>query len=683
MKKYVFLPIAIVILSFIGCKETQVKHESTGYTPFKKPVTLSTTTEGVEQKSWEHEISTRKEVGEEKKEKIPDEIVYSVEYKKPEPSFHTQEYAGDKIDIAFNFDNAEIKDVLEVTLGQILNLNYILDSRVGGKISLHATGQVYKEELFTMLNTVLNVYNFAIVKDGDIYRVLSKPDARQETNLIIVGDKIPPWSKDVVIQIVPLQYENPKNLNTTLRPFLTNIGNIVTHGDSQFIILIESASNMEKLLTLIKTFDVPFLAGKAIRFYEFKNVDARNVAKDLATLAQSLGGKVGPDGEFNFVPFSDTNKMLVITRTPELLPKVDLWIKNIDVAPVGLDDIPSVYVYKVQHQKAETIVPVLAQIYSEKMTASPKVVGKEQVEALKIVADPKTNAIVIKALKGDYKCLKAIIEAIDATPPQVFIEVLILEVGLESGLDYGTGLRWADGIVSGSSTTKNIGIQALAVNPVNLLGPNLNIRKGNFEVLLDILATNTDTKVLSAPHILVRDEQPASIQVGSQVPILSSAGQQTGTTVTFQQVQYRDTGIILTVTPHIAENDFITLDIKQEVSDAQKTFTGVSDSPTFSTRKAETSLIIKSGHTITLGGIIEQKDEKTVRKVPLLGDIPYLGNLFKSTSIASKRTELIMLITPYIASTAEDADILTDAFQKKLKKIEPLLTQKKDEMEKY
>ena len=688
MKKYILLSLTVFILSFIGCKETQVKKGQTAFSPFKKPVTLSTTTEGVEQKSWEHEISTRKEVVDEKKEKIPDEIVYSAEYKKPEPSFLKQEYAGDKIDIAFNFDNAEIKDVLEVTLGQILNLNYILDSRVGGKISLHATGQVYKEELFTMLNTVLNVYNFAIVKDGDIYRVLSKPDARQEANLVIVGDKIPPWSKDVVIQIVPVQYENPKNLNATLRPFLTSIGNIVTHGDSQFIILIESASNMEKLLTLIKTFDVPFLAGKAIKFYEFKNVDARNVAKDLATLAQSLGGKVGPDGEFNFVPFSDTNKMLVITRTPELLPKVDLWIKNIDVPPVWLDEVPNVYVYKVQHQKAETIVPVLSQIYSEKMTAPPKIVGKEQVEAMKIVADPKTNAIVIKALKSDYKCIKAIIEAIDATPPQVFIEVLIVEVGLNSGLDYGTQWKWADGIRTGSSTTKNMGVSGIPVtydqfgDPAGLVNPSLYLKKGNFEFLLDILATNTDTKVLSAPHILVRDEQPANIQIGNQVPVLSSASQQTGTTVTFQQVQYRDTGIILTVTPHIAENDFITLDIKQEVSDATATITGVNSSPTFSTRKAETSLVIKSGHTISLGGIIEQKDSTSISKIPLLGDIPYLGNLFKTTSITNKRTELVMLITPYIASTAEDADILTDAFQKKLKQIEPLLTQKTDEIEK-
>ena len=663
---------SILVLLVIGCKETQVRQSD--FVPFKKPVTLSTTTEAVEKKPWEYEISPKKEVVEERKEGIPDKFVYPEERKKPEPSLHKPEYTGDKIDVALNFDNAEIKDVLQVILGEILNVNYILDRRVGGTINLHATGQVYKEELLSMLNTLLYVYDFAIIKDGDLYRVLPKAESRQETNIVISGDKIPPWSKEIMIQIVPLQFENPKNLNATLRPFMTGIGNIVTHGDSPYIILIETASNMEKLLTLVKTFDVPFFAGKAVKFYDFKYVDARNMAKDLAAIAQSMGGKVGGEGEFNFVPFSDTNKMLIATRVPELLPKIDLWIKNVDVPPSELEEELKIYVYKVQHQKAETIVPVLTQIYNEKMAAQPKPLGKKQLEAMKIVADSKTNTIVVKALPSDYRGIKAIIEAIDATPQQVFIEVLILEVDLKSNLDYGT--EWS--LKMGSTRLFGLGdIQRTAETPA------ISFAKGNFEILMDILATNSNTKILSAPHILVRDEQPANIQVGSEVPILSSSGQQTGTTVTFEQVQYRDTGIILTVTPHIGENDFVTLEIKQEVSNAEETTTGVSNSPTFSTRKAGTSLVIKSGHTISLGGIIEQKNEKRISKIPLLGDIPFLGNLFKSTSIANKRTELIMLITPYIANDAEEADSLTNAFQKKLKEIEPLITQRVNEVQKY
>jgi len=308
------------------------------------------------------------------------------------------------------------------------------------------------------------------------------------------------------------------------------------------------------------------------------------------------------------------------------------------------------------------------------MYIKPKPLGKKQLEAMKIVADAKTNTIVVKALPTDYRGIKAIIEAIDATPQQVFIEVLILEVDLKSTLDYGT--EWS-----------------LKMRNTNLFGfgdltrtadtPAISFTKGNFEILMDILATNSNTKILSAPHILVRDEQPANIQVGSEVPILTSSGATQGTDVVFEQVQYRDTGIILTVTPHIGENDFVTLEIKQEVSNAETTTTGVSTSPTFSTRKAGTSLVIKSGHTVSLGGIIEQKNEKSISKIPLLGDIPFLGNLFKSTSIANKRTELIMLITPYVANDAEEADSLTNAFQKKLKEIEPLITQRTNEVEKY
>ncbi len=677
MNKRMFLCPVVILFLIIGCKATPTKQSD--YTPFQKPITLSTATEDVEKRAWEYDVSPKKEIPVEKKDgAFVEEFAYPKELKKPEPAIRKPEYTGEKIDIAFNFDNAEIKDVVHVVLSEILNVNYILDKRVGGQINLHATGQVYKEELITMLNALLYVYDFAIIKDGDLYRVLPKPDARPETNIIVIGDKIPAWSKDIIIQIVPLQYENPKDLNNTLRPFMTGIGNIIVHGNSQFLILIEVASNMEKLLTLIKTFDTPFFAGKSVRFYDFKYVDARNMAKDLTTLVQSLGGKVGNEGEINFIPFSDTNKMLVITRSPEFMPKIDLWIKNIDVPPSELDEETRIYVYKVQHQKADTIVPILTQIYNEKMAAQPKFLGKKPLEAMKVVADAKTNSIVIKALPSDYKCIKAIIEAIDATPQQVFIEVMIVEVDISSSLDYGTEWKWNMGNlkVNGLTDSSTGGVTSSAGTPF------MKFSKGNFDILMDILASNSNAKILSAPHLLVRDEQPANIQVGDQVPILSSSGQQSGTTITFEQVQYRDTGIILTVTPHIAENDFITLDIKQEVSDVVKETTESVKSPRFATRKAETSLVVRSGHTISLGGIIKQKDDKTISKVPLLGDIPFLGNLFKSTSISNTRTELMMLITPYIANNPEDADVLTDAFQKKLKEIEPLLSQNRTEIEK-
>jgi len=671
MSKYLLVCFVVFTLFLSGCKEIQLKQ--TDYMPFGKPVSLSTTTGKISEKSWEYEFQQEEQVAseeEKKRKKVPDEIVYPREHKKPEPQLYKPSYTGEKIDITFNFDDAELKEVLHVILGEILNLNYILDKRVGGKINLHATGEVYKDELLSMINTLLYIYNFALVKEGSIYNVIPKAEARRETDIVIYGDKIPKWSKDIVIQIVPLEYENANHLSSTIKKFMTSIGNVITHREAPYLILIDTASTIEKLLTIIKLFDVPFFAGKAMKFYEFKYVDARNISKDLGNLAKSLGAKVGGDGEFNFVPFSDTNKLLVVTTMPELLPQIDLWIKNIDVPPAELEEKMRVYIYKVQHQKAETIVPIITQMYSEQMQAQPEKLGMESVESMKVMSEPETNSIIVKAYPSDYNGIKSIIEAIDATPQQVFIEVLILEVDLKDTLDYGTDWKWS------RNNLELFGLGDLS----RVSGrPSANftntIAKGSFEILMDILATNSDARILSAPHLLVRDEQPASIQVGDEVPILSSSGQESGTTVTFEQVQYRDTGIILTVTPRIAENGFITLDVNQEVSNAQETTTGVSDSPTFSTRQAETSLLIKSGHTISVGGIIEQKNEKSISKIPLLGDIPYLGNLFKLTSISNSRTELIMLITPYIANNAEDADSLTNAFEKKLHKIELLLNQ--------
>lgn len=682
MNKCRFLAGVIILLLSGGCKETQIRQSD--FIPFKAPVTLSTSTEEVEKRPWEFEISPKEAVPGEKHEGISDEFVYKYETKKPEPSIRKSEYTGEKIDITFNFDNAELKDVLQIILGEILNVNYILDKRVAGTINLHATGQVYREELISMLNTLLYVYDFAIMRDGDLYRILPKAETRSETNIVVYGDKIPPYDKSIMIQIVPLQYESPKNLNATLRPFMTSVGNIVTHGEAPFIIIVEVASNMEKLLTLIKTFDMPFFAGKAMKFYDFKYADGKNVAKDLTTLAQSLGAKAGAEGELSFIPFTDSNRILVVTKVPELLPKIDLWVKNIDVAPSELEEDVKVYVYKVQHQKAETIVPVLTQVYSEKMAAQPKVAGKQQPEAMKIVADPKTNTIVVKALPADYRAIKSIIEAVDATPQQVFIEALILEIRLDDTLKYGT--QWLydnlNGLTAGGLYKSAGAIEKITVPGVaHTVGqPFLRYKDQNFDVLIELLATNRNVKVLSAPHLLVRDEQPAHIQVGQEVPIQAATTQGTGQTAIFQQIQYRDTGVILTVTPHIAENDYITLDIKQEVSDADKTSTGVEDSPTFTTRNAETSLVVKSGYTISLGGIIQQSEEKSVSKVPIVGDIPYVGNLFKSTETANIRRELLMLITPYIANNAEEADVLTKAFQKKLKEIEPLITQRIDDV---
>lgn len=181
-----------------------------------------------------------------------------------------------------------------------------------------------------------------------------------------------------------------------------------------------------------------------------------------------------------------------------------------------------------------------------------------------------------------------------------------------------------------------------------------------------MIASEGETEIISTPHLLVRDEQTASIQVGSSEPVLSGTVQSTATTTS--SVEYRDIGKILTVTPRIGENNMITLDITQEISEITDT-SGVAGTPAFTIRKAETSLVVMSGHAIYLGGIIDIKEELTSKKIPLLGDIPYIGNLFRSTDSSKSRTELMILLTPYIINNNDDADRLTQEFRNKLEHV--------------
>mgnify|MGYP003958103655 FL=1 len=292
---------------------------------------------------------------------------------------------------------------------------------------------------------------------------------------------------------------------------------------------------------------------------------------------------------------------------------------------------------------------------------------------MKIIGDKNTNSIIVKALPSDYKNIKAIIQTIDATPQQVLIEAIVAEVTLTDALDLGVevffryggpsasgkpkgavGSLLPSGMTSGDTGTLAGGIRSFTFNR-------------DIDAIFSMIASEGETEILSTPHLLVRDEQTASIQVGSSEPI--STGATTGSGISTSQIQYRDIGKILTVTPRIGENNMITLDITQEISEVRTTSVSVPDTPAFTIRKTETSLVVKSGHAIYLGGIIDIKDELTEKKFPLLGDIPFIGKIFKSTDSNKTKTELMILLTPFIINSDVDADRLTAEFKNKLKQI--------------
>lgn len=661
---------------------------------------------------WEWQVSeekTEEEVLREKELKaVPKEFTFPKKTEKAEvaPPVPSEE---EKVEVSINFQSADIKEVLQLLFGDLLNVNYTVDKKVTGAITLRAAGKFRQSELLQIIQTALNVNGFAHVKKGQVLEVLPIQEARQEQGVVDVGKRVLTSTEDIVTQIVPCEHIAPQDIIPTLRTFMTVAGFVIAPNDTHALVISDKASNMERLLTVLGTFDVPFFAGKALKFYNIRHANAQNLAKDLDALAQSLGAVTkGRKGQLSFIPFQDTNKLLVATNTPELFSTVDLWIENIDVAIA--EKAMQLYVYKLQHQKAETVAAALNEIYSEQVGAelrkgpTPAAVPT-QVEVtgggvllqgrtaatrgpMKIIAEPATNSIIIKAPPADYQDIRRVIEILDTTPQQVLIEVLIAEVTLTDALAYGVEHFFRQNFGSGLISLEPSSVISAAAVPNPLSGGTRVFRlRKDITTIFNLLDTTTQVEVLSTPHILVQDEEAATIQVGASEPILAQqisvpiAGTTPtttgGTFATQNQVQYRDIGVILTVKPRIGENRMVTIQVTQEVTNLAQEVTRGINSPRFTTRKAETFLTVEDEHTIVIGGIIETRLENTIRRVPVLNRVPLLGKLFKSEDKTKRKTELLVLLTPRIVSTSDEIDLATKNFEEKLKLIESLRKEQK------
>ncbi len=669
MTKNILLILFSLMLTLgVGCKSLFNKDKDDQSIPKVENIS-----EELEVGQWEWEISPEIEVTEDEEGKdAPREVIY------PQKVVETETISeklpeGKKVDITFNFQNADIKEVLKVVLGDIMGLNYTVDKRVTGVITLRTEGRFYDNELLDIVQATLNINGFAIVNDGNIFQVLPIQEARSEAKIVQLDSSVNLRGREVITQLVPLKHVTPQAIIPTLRGLLTKAGFVIAPNDTHAIVISDSIVNMGRLLKVIDTYDVPFFTGKAMKFFEIKYANPATLAKDLELVAQTLGASTkAPKMDISFIPFQDTNKILVATSIPKLLDSIESWISNIDIN-IGVNK-PKMYIYKMQHEQAESTVAILSELFKEKITPSEKGL-KAGAEPMKIIADKNTNSLLVRALPSDYQSIKAILAALDATPQQVLIEALIAEVTLQDNLARGVEYFFRYGGPSASGKPKGSmaslipsAVESGVVDTALAGGVRAFSFNRDLDTIITLIASETEAEILSTPHILCRNEQTASIQVGQSEPIRSGSTTGSGG-VTTAQIEYRDTGTILTVTPRIGENQMITLDVIQEVSSATVSAASDIDSPTFPIRKTETSLVVKSGHSIYLGGIIDIDNDNQIKKIPYLGDIPYLGKLFQSLESTKKKTELMILITPHIINTTDDADQLTQEFKDRLRQI--------------
>lgn len=690
-----FLILFLLVIPISGCAETEKLESKSTPTPEKT-------------EKWEWQITEEKAV----KGGRPQSTEAAIPVNLKPPLVELKAPVGEEIDVSMTLHSADIREVLEVLLGELLDVNYIISEEIGGTLTFRMVGQFYKEEMLNVIQTVLNINNLAMVQRDDLIEVVLLEEAKLEASPLVLGRKIRANGANLVTQIVPLRYTTPQAIIPTIRAFLTPSGIVMSPNDSHVIVIVDKASNVSRLVPMISTFDIPFFGGKAVKLYDITNVNAANLAKDLEALAVNLGAPPkGPQAQLGFIPLTDSNKLLVAAANPEMLATVDFWVKQMDVESPGGAQI---YIYKLQHKKAENMANIISELYTGSTAKSSKVTGPEepaqmgppippvlkgaasQAGLVTVIVDAESNALVIRALPKDYQNIRRIIEVLDATPKQVLIEVLIAEVTLTDALEFGVEYflqKQLQNLKYGlASSLLPAGIPALVPATVSAIKPSvdatggtkgiyLNPRNPNWTSVITLLNTTTHVEVLSTPRILVRHEQKAIIQVGQEEPILTQELKeadpaQAGQFVTSNTVEYKSIGVILTVTPRIGENQMITLDVSQEVTSIQSEVTQGINSPRFTTRKAVTSLVVKDNRTIIIGGIIETRYDNVEKKVPVINRIPVLGHLFKSQSRTKKKTELMLVLTPHIINNSDDADRLTQEFERKLKAIEKLRSKK-------
>lgn len=609
--------------------------------------------------------------------------------------------------ISLNFDNADIYEVINA-LSEFLDIDYIIDPAVKGKVNIHTSGEIDKSQLLPILETIFEMNNIALVRYGDIYKIVPIKEAKKEITDIHIGRRLTAVESfdRVIIQIVPLRYVAAQEVEKVLKPFTGRGGDIVDYRPGNLLIIVETAANVQKLLKLVSIIDADTFQHSNVRFFKVRNAEVKEVSQELESIFTSLGVDKSPEKGIGLklIPIERISSILAVSSIPGIFDKVAHWLDALDA--VDMEAGEQVFIYFVENGKADEIASVLSKIYGEgvsdrdakrtpavarsktrqtKQAAADTAVVEGMLEGeIKIVTDEATNSIIVRATPHDYGIIKATIKNLDIIPKQVLIEVLIAEVTLSGDTEFG--VEWSllgdyarlGGYKGQDAAEVDFGSGGLGTDLGSNLGRGFTYRfdSSRLQAFLVAQASKNKLNILSSPHVLAADNKEARIEVGQEVPIVTSEyvpQDIEANATTSRSIEYRSTGVILTVTPRINEIGLVAMDITQEVSEAQPVTSGGIQSPVISNRKAETSLVVQHSQTIVIGGLINDKTTKTLTGVPILSDIPLLGYLFSNTRDSKEKVELIILITPHVVNNVDEATLVTQELGGKLLQVKNLI----------
>ncbi|MEE9455323.1 MAG: type II secretion system secretin GspD [Paracoccaceae bacterium] len=559
-------------------------------------------------------------------------------------------------DVSLNLVNVPLAAAARAVLGDALGLTFSIQEGVAGNVTLQTTQPISKKALLETFQTILEAQGITLEKTGNLISVVNLSQATRRVAPLGGANGIGPR-----VVAAPIKYVSASEIVRLLGPIVGR-GVSMQASDNRNILLISGTrEEVNATIEAINLFDVDVLSGKSIGLYKLRSADPEAVAVELSVIFESNeGGAL--QNVVQFIPSRRLNAILVISTRPDYLQKAQNWIQKLDATADGSRRRPAVY--PLQNRSAEELAPILAEMAGAQATTAPTEEGAAATSSqVRVVADDARNAIIVWGNDNEQNDLAQLIARLDTTPVQVLLEATIAEVTLTDELNFG--LRWFFEGGSARTTFSDVASGAVAST---FPGLSFLFQGANGAVALNALASITDVNIISSPSLMVLDNQEATLQIGDEVPIATqqSQGSAGPNAPVITTISFRDTGIILKVRPRISSAGRVILEIEQEVSSVNKTTTSGIDSPTISQRKISTKVVVDDGTTLALGGLIQEGRTNTRDQVPGAGDIPILGNLFRSKEDRQTRTELLILITPRVIRDGSEARAVTEEFRNRL-----------------
>lgn len=640
----------------------------------------------------------------------------TTDFAKANPEDITNENFPNLIE-SFDYPNADISELVKA-ISKLTGKNFIIEKGVSGKISIIAPSQITVAEAYKAFLTALALNGFTVVPSGSFLKIRQLQQAAKENIDTYAGNYFPN-SDQLITRIIKLKYISAEEIQKTLRPLANQQGDITAYSPTNSLIVTDLGSNVERITNILSQIDVPGFEEKLvvmpIKYARSKDMadlidqiinkgDKKNNQFNTGIPRFRSGGSTGSSsgsGAANYslvIPDNRTNSIIVvgndagIERIRELVRKLDFRIRP--------EDGGGVYVYYVRYGEAEKMANVLNGIATESTKSKtqsasgaggiPPVTGTSPVpvaptEAIfggdvKVSADKDNNSLIIVASKQDYEIVRTILSKIDIQRDQVFVKAIIMEMNANAKNNWGINYyKFAPGTNGVGRAGFSSGNLSTILNPVNDSGLILGFGKGDLvkvtgpggtpvEVpsllaLISFFKTNTDANILSTPQISALDNEEAEIEVGENVPVgLNSTSTTTGAT---QSTDRQDLTLKLKLTPFISpDTDSVRMKIEQKIKQLSNTpipATNLAQNAVvYSTRSVTTNIVVNSNDTAVIGGLMEDKELESVTKVPVLGDIPILGWLFKSKTVDKTKKNLLIFITPKIIRTAQDNNDLVN-----------------------